>query len=114
MGLKKAIVQPDGVTTEYHRILFLQTTVNSHTSIAVLSYLNEQSRQSEKESMQPYKAAVTYETAYDENMTIESAYEYLKTLEVFEGAEDVYEEHVEEETPVEDIPEEEEPTEVEK
>ena len=106
MGLKKAIVQPDGVTTEYHRILFVQTTVNSHTSIAVLSYLNEQSRQTEKESMQPYKAAVTYETAYDENMTIESAYEYLKTLEEFKDAEDVYEEPAEE-TPVEDIPEEE-------
>jgi hypothetical protein len=110
MALRKPIVQPDGVTTEYHRILFLQTTVNSHVSIAVLSYLNADSRQTEKESKQPYKAAVTYETAYDENMTIESAYEYLKTLPEFEGAEDVYEEHVEEETPVEDIPEEEEPT----
>lgn len=108
MALKKPIVQPDGVTTEYHRILFVQTTVNSHTSIAVLSYLNEQSRQTEKESMQPYKAAVTYETAYDENMTIESAYEYLKTLEEFKDAEDVYESV--EEVPVEDIPEEEEPT----
>lgn len=109
MGLKKAIVQPDGVTTEYHRILFVQTTVNSHTSIAVLSYLNETSRQTEKESKQPYKSAITYQTAYDENMTIGSAYEYLKTLPEFEGAEDVYEDPVEE-VPVEDIPEEEEPT----
>lgn len=108
MALKKPIVQPDGVTTEYHRILFLQTTVNSHISIAVLSYLNADSRQTEKESKQPYKAAVTYETAYDENMTIESAYEYLKTLEEFKDAEDVYE--LVEETPVEDIPKEEEPT----
>lgn len=108
MALKKPIVQPDGVTTEYHRILFLQTTVNSHISIAVLSYINADSRQTEKESKQPYKASVTYETAYDENMTIESAYEYLKTLEEFKDAEDVYE--LVEEVPVEDIPEEEEPT----
>ena len=33
--------------------------------------------------------AITYETEYDETMTIEKAYEYLKTLPEFEGATDI-------------------------
>ena len=36
-----------------------------------------------------YKSAVTYETDYDETMTIEKAYKHLKKLEKFSGAEDV-------------------------
>lgn len=38
---------------------------------------------------QPYRKAMTYETDYDESMTVEKAYEYLKTLPVFVDAEDV-------------------------
>jgi hypothetical protein len=89
MALKKTVVQRDGVPTDYHRILFVQSTINSHTSIAVLSYLNEEARQSELNSGQPYKASVTYESEYIENMTIEDAYKYLKTLPEFKDAEDV-------------------------
>lgn len=89
MALQKAITQPDGVTTNYHRIQFIQTTVNRQNSIAVLSYVNAESRATEDEGRRPYKAAITYETAYDENMTVESAYAYLKNLPEFEGAEDV-------------------------
>lgn len=88
MALKKAIKQADGVTTEYHRILFLQTTVNRQNSIAVLSYVDEESRNTE-DNARPYKVSVTYETQYDETMNIESAYEYLKSLPQFEGAEDI-------------------------
>lgn len=89
MALKKSIRQDDGVTTSYHRILFIQQTVNSHNSIAVISYVNEESRTDEKNDVlaQPYHKCVTYETAYDESMTVETAYDYLKTLLQFEGAE---------------------------
>lgn len=91
MALYKPVRQEDGVTTDYHRILYLIQTVNRQNSIAVLSYVNEESRTAEANSImsQPYQKAVTYETDYDENMTIEKAYEYLKTLPQFEGAEDV-------------------------
>ena len=89
MALKKDIIQDNGITTSYHRILFIQSTINSHTSIAVLSYVDEQSREREKSEIQPYKAAVTYETDYIENMTISDAYKYLKTLPEFAGAEDM-------------------------
>lgn len=91
MALYKEIRQEDGVTTSYHRILFLQTTVNHHNSIAVFSYVDDIARANEKEHIiaQPYVKCITYETAYDETMTIEKAYEYLKTLPEFEGATDI-------------------------
>lgn len=91
MGLVKDIMQHDGVTTSYHRILFLMTTTNCQNSIAVVSYVNEASRNNEKQGSEytPYMQTITYETAYDENMTVASAYDYLKTLPEFEGAEDV-------------------------
>lgn len=91
MALYKEIRQDDGVTTKYHRILFLHLTTNRQNSIAVLSYVDETSRSDELTDItaQPYTKSVTYEVDYDPTMTIESAYEYLKTLDRFTGAIDV-------------------------
>ena len=91
MALLKEIKQSDGVTTKYHRILFITSTINRQNSIAVLSYVDNESREGEKDNTlaQPYVKSVTYETDYTENMTVEKAYDFLKTLEVFEGAIDV-------------------------
>lgn len=91
MALLKEIKNIDGIPTKYHRILFLMQTTNKQNSIAVISYFDEQSRNDEKNNVidTPYKTGVTYELPYDPNMTIESAYEYLKTLPQFEGAEDI-------------------------
>lgn len=91
MALRKKVRQDDGVTTVYHRILFLQTTTNQQNSIAVTSYVDETSRAEEivGDVVQPYRRTTTYETAYDETMTVSTAYDYLKTLPQFEGAEDI-------------------------
>ncbi|MCB6992442.1 hypothetical protein LI177_02950 [bacterium 210820-DFI.6.37] len=105
MALKKDIRQDDGVVTNYHRILFLDLVINSHVSIAVLSYIDNTARTDEKGGAtttvssedageidipyQPYQRSVTYETDYDPEMTIEKAYAYLKTLPEFSGAEDI-------------------------
>lgn len=91
MALYKEIRQSDGVTTKYHRILYVMVTTNRQNSIAVLSYVDDESRDGEKENVmaQPYQKSITYETTYDPNMTIEAAYEWLKTLPLYEGAEDV-------------------------
>lgn len=91
MALSKSITQSDGVVTNYHRILFVQTTVNKQNSIVVLSYLNDAARESEKVNVDSplYCRSVTYETEYAENMTVSAAYDYLKTLPLFEGAEDI-------------------------
>jgi hypothetical protein len=90
MALYKAIRQNDGVVTNYHRILYLTQTVNCRNSIAVVSYVDDKSRGDEKTSIlnEPYQKAVTYELSYDPSMTIETAYEYLKTMPLFEGATD--------------------------
>lgn len=90
MALNKAIRQEDGVTTTYHRVLFVQLTTNHHNSIAVISYVDSESRKDEQlNHLTPYRKAITYETAYDPSMDIEKAYEYLKTLPVFEGSENI-------------------------
>ena len=91
MALYKEVRQGDGVVTRYHRILFVQTTINRQNSIAVLSYVDEDSRENEKIAIvnQPYIKSVTYEIPYNEAMTIESAYEHLKSMPQFEGAVDV-------------------------
>ena len=91
MALYKAIRQDDGVTTSYHRILYVTKTVNRQNSIAVLSYVDETARVDEQTSVlnQPYSKSITYETAYDDSMTVADAYDFLKTLPVFEGAEDI-------------------------
>ena len=91
MALFKQIRQDDGVITNYHRILYIHLTTNRQNSIAVLSYVDEETRTDEQSHMdsQPYRKAITYETAYDPTMTVEKAYEYLKTLPRFEGAIDV-------------------------
>lgn len=90
MALQKEI-QADGITASYHRILTLALTTNSHNSIVVLSYLDAAARAQEQAgSSEPvYRRGITYETDYDETMTVESAYSYLKTLPDFEGALDV-------------------------
>lgn len=91
MALYKEIRQDDGVTTKYHRILYIHNTLNKQSSIAVLSYVDNESRISEQGNIttKPYQKAVTFETDYDETMTPGKAYEYLKTLPVFEGAENI-------------------------
>lgn len=91
MALYKEIKQDDGVITSYHRILFIRQMINHHTSIAVLSYVNDEARSDEKEAViaQPYQKSTTYELPYDENMTVSEAYEWLKTQPQFEDAEDV-------------------------
>lgn len=91
MALKKEIQQEDGIITSYHRVLSIDSVINSHTSISVLSYIDEKSRKTEFDGKRPYKTAITYSTEYVQNMTVEMAYEYLKKLEEFTGAEDVFE-----------------------
>lgn len=90
MALKKEIRQEDGVITNYHRIFFIQCATNHHNSIAVMSYVDNESRKEEQlNQLSPYRKTITYETAYDPSMDIEKAYEYLKTLPIFEGSENI-------------------------
>lgn len=95
MALKKRVIQEDGVVTEYHRILYVSNTVNSHSSIAVISLVSEEIRDKQlaREIKEPYQKIITYETTEYSDLTVEKAYEYLKTLDAFEGAEDILEDN---------------------
>jgi hypothetical protein len=91
MALKKEIMQDDGVVTNYHRILYIFNVTNSHSSISVASMVSNVARDKEKSGDidNPYQKIVTYETTDKWDMTVEAAYDYLKTLPEFSGAEDI-------------------------
>lgn len=102
MAIKKQITSSNGVITEYHRIALVSIDVNNQNTILIHSYLSEDGRQIEKDYAAglysdvnsgmvnfPYVDAIYINTQYDENMTVKGAYEYLKTLPQFEGAEDI-------------------------
>ena len=57
MALKKKVIQDDGVTTEYHRILYVQSTVNSHCSVAVISLVSEEIRR-ESNSLEKFSSLI--------------------------------------------------------
>lgn len=102
MALKLKVKMPNGVDLMYHRIALLSIDVHNQNSILVHSYLSEDGRQIEKDYAAgkyndveagmmnfPYVEASYISAAYDESMTVAKAYEYLKTLPKFAGAEDV-------------------------
>lgn len=102
MAIKSKVTADNGVVTEYHRIALISIDVNNQNTILVHSYLGEAGRQVEKDYAAgmyneleaglmkfPYVAHQYIHLPYDGNMTIESAYEFLKTLPQFEGATDV-------------------------
>lgn len=102
MALKKTVTAKNGIVTEYHRIAMISVEVNQQNTILLYSYLSEDGRQVEKDYAAgkynnmdsglvpfPYYDAQYLHPDYDGTMTVEKAYEYLKTLPEFEGAEDV-------------------------
>ena len=102
MAIKKQVTADNGIVTEYHRIALMSIDVNNQNTILVHSYLSEDGRQIEKdyaaglyhdleEGMMkfPYVDAQYINTDYDPDMNISAAYNYLKTLPQFEGAEDI-------------------------
>lgn len=114
MGLLKPIMAPLGVPLEYHRITSVSISTNIQNVINVSSYINQEQREIELAGLlvelektrlleageplgdlpienvynSPFVEGSTYILPYDQYMTIESAYEYLKTLPEFEGAVD--------------------------
>lgn len=88
MALKMKKKQKDGVGTEYHRVLWYQVAPNASVHIAVASYVDEESRRTEGADEQPYQKTKTYLADYDEGMTPERAYNWLKKHPDFKGAAD--------------------------
>ena len=95
MALKKEIELDNGVITSYHRIVSINKITNVSNLIELASYTNESKREEEKDAIKNGTEMnifinTEYITAeYDENITIEETYEYLKTLDKYNGAEDI-------------------------
>ena len=98
MALKKSIELENGIVTNYHRIVSLNSIVNSQCIVEVASYINQNKRNDEKEYyesdeenkyMNVFIDTRYYNANYDENMSVKTAYNYLKTLDEFKDSEDV-------------------------
>lgn len=93
MGLIKSIYSDMHIPMTYHRIHSVSNTSHDHFSIGVIQYMSKSDRKRQKEdpSAPMYTSAITFIKQYDnpeedENLTIRQAYDWLKTLEYFEGA----------------------------
>lgn len=113
MALQKEIELENGIVLNYHRITSLNKITNISNNIEVNSYISESQREKEKAYQEIQRKSDNDEELteeekqllekginvlvvadfisipYDENMTIESAYEYLKTTEKYKNAENV-------------------------
>lgn len=97
MALKKNIVLENGVILNYHRIVSVNNITNQHSVIEVASYIDEEQRNKEKtwyenkeqKDMNVYINTNFYTKEYEKELNVDSAYEYLKTLDEFAESEDV-------------------------
>ncbi len=98
MALKKEIELENGVIVNYHRIVSINKITNNQIIIEVASYINENKRQEEidyynstdeNKSMNVFIDTTYVNVDYDENKVIQDYYNYLKTTEKFENAEDI-------------------------
>lgn len=112
MALKKEIELENGVMLNYHRIVSFNKITNISNVIEIASYTNEKQRKKEEKYQEIQKKSSegivsltedemkiletgidvfidtdTLSIPYDEGMTIAKAYEYLKTTEKYENAE---------------------------
>ena len=96
MGLSKQI-EIGGIPLSYHRVASVNIITNQCNLIEVQSYVSHEKRLEEIEALENRRGmdvfihANTYSAPYDQEMTVDSAYEYIKALDDFSGATDVLE-----------------------
>lgn len=94
MALIKQITLGSGIPVNYHRVVSINSIVNHETIIEVASYTCKEKRQEEKNALKENKPMDVYiftnhlSVPYSKTMDVDEAYEYLKSREEFEGAED--------------------------
>lgn len=98
MALAKAIELDNGVTVNYHRIVMLNIHTNVANVIEVCSYTSQAKREEERTAIEGAERAHVFthtsmfSAPYDQSMTVETAYQWLKeNVEDFSDAEDVLE-----------------------
>nr|DAI88361.1 MAG TPA: hypothetical protein [Caudoviricetes sp.] len=112
MALKKEIELENGVMLNYHRIVSFNKITNISNVIEIASYTNEKQRKKEEKYQEIQRKNANNEELseeekkllknginvfidtdminipYNEDMTIEKAYEYIKTTEKYSNAAD--------------------------
>ena len=109
MALQKEIISNNGVTLNYHRVVSVNSITNISTTIEVASYVNEAKRLEEKEyqelqmkqdrtqeeeeqleqGINVYIETEYIDLPYDKDINVDTAYEYLVTLDKYKNAKDV-------------------------
>lgn len=97
MAIEKPIILDNGVTLTYFRVTSLTVIVNVQSIIELTGYTSAGKRSEEQESIvdpEANPANVFVDTRfitvdYDPFMSVAKAYEYVKSLPEFQGAEDV-------------------------
>lgn len=113
MALQKEIELENGVTLKYHRIASINKITNICNNIEVNSYTSEEKRNKEKEyqlvqkknsadeeltdeekeilekGINVFIESEYIQIPYNENMTIENAYDFLKTLDKYKKSKNV-------------------------
>lgn len=94
MALIKEIILDNGIPVYYHRVVSVNNITNHASIIEIASYVNKEKREEEKESLELNKPMNVFihsdykEIPYNKTLNVDTAYEYLKTLEKFENSED--------------------------
>lgn len=100
MALKKQIELENGIIINYHRIVSINKITNKSIIIEVASYTSEAKRNEEAEAikqgqetgeavpMNVFINTTFFTKEYVEDETIKNLYDFLKTTEMFENAED--------------------------
>ena len=98
MALLKEIILPNGVPTNYHRIVSINKITNRTNLVEVASYISKEQRDKEiayyenhenKADLNVLIETNFYEKEYNETDTIKDTYDYLKTLDEFSEATDI-------------------------
>jgi hypothetical protein len=98
MALKKEIELDNGIILNYHRITSINKITNNCNIVEISSYTSEKQREKEIEyyksededkTMNVFIDTTYVNMEYNENITIEEIYKYLKTLDKFKDAEDI-------------------------
>lgn len=94
MALKKEIILKSGIPVNYHRVVSVNNITNHASIIEIASYVSEDKRKEEQEAlanktaMDVFMSTEYINVDYTKSLNVDTAYEYLKTLDKFAGAVD--------------------------
>lgn len=92
MALAKKVMLGNGIEVTYHRVVSVGCVTNVQSTVEVASCPSQAAREKEKGGGDCYIETTWHVLPYTPGLSVVDAYEYLKTLPEYEGAEDVLEE----------------------